>query len=99
MNRQETIKRSLVLAGYGLRLAYHAGVLQAFKEEGITFSHVDGTSGGIFATAMMAAGLSPEESAVRWRKLNLQGFMSALPLGNYLGMHRLSAMGSASGIR
>ncbi|NEU09155.1 patatin-like phospholipase family protein [Flavihumibacter sp. R14] len=99
MKNGKSIKRSLVLAGGGLRLAYHAGVLQALKEDGISFNHVDGTSGGIFGTAMMASGLSPEESAMRWRKLNLQGFMRALPFSNYLGMHRLSAMGSASGIR
>lgn len=99
MDKQADIKRSLVLAGGGLRLAYHAGVLQALKEKGISFDHVDGTSGGIFGTAMMASGLSPSEAAGRWRKLNLQGFMRALPLKNYLGMHHLAAMGSASGIR
>jgi predicted acylesterase/phospholipase RssA len=99
MTQHNDIKRSLVLAGGGLRLAYHAGVLKALEEEGIVFSHVDGTSGGIFGTAMMASGLSPSESARRWRKLNLQGFMRALPFSNYLGMHKLAAMGSASGIR
>ena len=99
METKAEIKRSLVLAGGGLRLAYHAGVLKAFEEKGITFSHVDGTSGGIFGTAMIASGLSASESARRWRNLNLEGFVRALPISNYLGMHRLAAMGSAAGIR
>ena len=99
MERPVNIKRSLVLAGGGLRLAYHAGVLKALEEEGISFSHVDGTSGGIFGTAMMASGVSASEAAVRWRKLKLRGFMRALPFGNYLGMHKFAGVGSASGIR
>lgn len=95
----DKIKRSLVLAGGGVRLAYHAGVLMALEEEGITFNHVDGTSGGIFGAAMMASGITPAESASRWRKLKLKGFISVLPFGNYLARHHLRAMGSAAGIR
>ncbi|WP_158800552.1 patatin-like phospholipase family protein [Pedobacter sp. L105] len=92
-------KRSLILAGGGVRLAYHAGVLIALEEAGISFNHVDGTSGGIFGTAMLASGITPKETAVRWRKLNLKGFMSAMPLKDYLSQHTLSALGSANGIR
>ncbi len=91
--------RSLILAGGGVRLAYHAGVLKALEEEGLTFNHVDGTSGGIFGTAMMASGVSPTEAAKRWRNLKLKAFMGALPLKNYLGRHNLAAMGSTTGIR
>ena len=73
------INRSLILAGGGVRLAYHAGVLKAFEEEELAFNHVDGTSGGIFGTAMMASGISPTEAAKRWRELKLRGFMAMLP--------------------
>jgi len=95
----KNIKRSLILAGGGVRLAYHAGVLIALEEAGIAFDHVDGTSGGIFGTAMLASGISPKEAAVRWRKLNLKGFMAAMPLGDYFNQNNLPGLGSADGIR
>lgn len=99
MENEHEIKRSLILAGGGVRLAYHAGVLQALEQAGISFNHVDGTSGGIFGTAMMASGIGPTEAAKRWRNLNLKGFMRILPIKNYLSRHNLAAMGSADGIR
>lgn len=89
--------RSLVLAGGGIRVAYHAGVLQALEEAGLTFAHVDGTSGGIFGTAMLASGVTPTEAAHRWRRLDLRGFMKPLPLRRYFG--GLPAIGSAAGVR
>lgn len=89
--------RSLVLAGGGIRVAYHAGVLQALEEAGLTFAHVDGTSGGIFGTAMLASGVTPAEAAHRWRRLDLRGFMKPLPLRSYFG--GLPAIGSAAGVR
>jgi len=94
-----TSGRSLILAGGGVRLAYHAGVLIALEEAGLSFDHVDGTSGGIFGTAMLASGITPKDAAVRWRKLNLDGFLSALPLKKYHNLVDLPAMGSAEGIR
>ncbi|MEX0882971.1 MAG: patatin-like phospholipase family protein, partial [Cyclobacteriaceae bacterium] len=57
------VKRSLILAGGGMRVAYQAGVLLALEEAGIEFTHVDGTSGGIFNVAMLASGLKPKEIA------------------------------------
>ena len=62
----------MILAGGGVRLAYHAGVLVALEEEGLSFTHVDGTSGGIFGTAMLASGIAPSDAAVRWRNLKLK---------------------------
>lgn len=94
-----TKDRSLILAGGGVRLAYHAGVLIALEEAGLSFNHVDGTSGGIFGTAMLASGVTPKDAAVRWRALNLDGFMAALPLKNYSKPGDLPALGSAEGIR
>ncbi|HEY4328062.1 MAG TPA: patatin-like phospholipase family protein [Mucilaginibacter sp.] len=92
-------KRSLILAGGGVRLAYHAGVLIALEEAGINFNHIDGTSGGIFGTAMLASGITPKETAVKWRNLNLNGFMAALPIKKYFKPDDLPALGSADGIR
>ncbi len=43
--------RSLVLAGGGMRVAWQAGVVKALHDAGLTFDHVDGTSGGIMTTA------------------------------------------------
>ncbi|MGZ3814097.1 MAG: patatin-like phospholipase family protein, partial [Mucilaginibacter sp.] len=90
--------RSLILAGGGVRLAYHAGVLIALEEAGINFNHVDGTSGGIFGTAMLASGITPKQAALRWRNLDLKGFMSAMPVADYFRPNDLPALGSADGI-
>jgi len=97
--KNNVLKRSLILAGGGVRLAYHAGVLIALEEEGLSFTHVDGTSGGIFGTAMLASGIMPGDAATRWRNLKLKGFTSALPLKDYRSQHSLPAVGSAKGIR
>ena len=80
-------------------MAYHAGVLLALEEASLTFRHVDGTSGGIFGTAMIASGITPTGAARRWRRLPLGGFMKPLPLWDYLRWGALPAIGSASGVR
>ncbi|MBC7450371.1 MAG: patatin-like phospholipase family protein [Cytophagales bacterium] len=95
----DTTKRALILAGGGARLSYHAGVLQALLEEGITFSQVDGTSGGIFNTAMLASGVSVSDIAKKWRALPVKYFMSAEKIGNYFHPMRMTALGSSEGIR
>jgi predicted acylesterase/phospholipase RssA len=94
-----SVMRSLVLAGGGIRLAYHAGVLLALEEAGLAFQHVDGTSGGIFGTAMLASGLSPRQVAERWRRLKVRHFASLTGLGNYLRFPRLRALGDTDGLR
>lgn len=76
-------KRSLILAGGGMRLAYQAGVMMVLEEEGLTFQHVDGTSGGIFNTAMLASGLDPNQIAENWRTLNVKWFVSMRKFRNY----------------
>lgn len=83
LSKNTAVRRSLILAGGGVRLAYHAGVLQALEESELSFNHVDGTSGGIFGTAMLASGLSPQEMAVRWRNLKLRGFMGIVPVESF----------------
>jgi predicted acylesterase/phospholipase RssA len=61
-------KRSLILAGGGVKVAYQAGVLQVWLDEaGLTFDHADGASGGVFNLAMYCQGLTGKEIADNWR--------------------------------
>lgn len=91
-------RRSLVLAGGGMRVAYQAGVIRALLEEGLSFHHADGTSGGTMNLAMLLSGLSPEEMGDRWRTLDVTKFVSMLPFEEYLRFHKARAMGDADGI-
>lgn len=68
-------RRSLILAGGGLKVAFQAGVMQVWLDEaGIEFDHADGASGGVFNLAMYCQGMSGTEIAENWRALPiLQG--------------------------
>lgn len=93
------MKRSLVLAGGGMRVAWQAGVVKALEDEGLEFDHVDGTSGGILTTAMMLSDVSPDEMIKRWRSVNVRNFSSMLPVGDYLkGPWNLPALSGPDGI-
>jgi hypothetical protein len=64
-------KRSLVLAGGGLKVAFQAGVLQVWLDEaGLTFDHADGASGGCFNLAMYCQGMTGTQIADNWRNLD-----------------------------
>ena len=64
-------KRSLMLAGGGLKIAFQAGVLQVWLDEaGIEFDHADGVSAACFNLAMWAQGMSGRQIADNWRRLN-----------------------------
>lgn len=91
-------RRSLVLAGGGMRVAYQAGVLRALADAGLCFFHGDGTSGGTMNLAMLFSGLSPAEMCERWRTVNVKDFVSLLPLKEYLKAFDMIAMGDADGI-
>lgn len=91
-------KRSLILAGGGMRVAYQAGVVRALLESGLTFFHADGTSGGIINLAMLFSGLSPEEMCDRWRTLKVRDFVSFVAPHEYLKAFDMLAMGDADGI-
>jgi predicted acylesterase/phospholipase RssA len=93
-----TPRRSLILAGGGMRVAYQAGVLLALEEEGLTFFHADGTSGGTINLAMLLSGLSPAEMCERWLTLNVRDFVSFLPLKKYLRSLNWPAFGGAEGL-
>lgn len=91
-------KRSLVLAGGGMRVAWQAGALRALADAGLTFQHGDGTSGGIINLAMMLSGLSPKEMCDRWRTLRVKDFVSFVSPEQYLRAWKMEAMGDADGI-
>jgi hypothetical protein len=74
----------LILAGGGIRVAWQAGAVQALHEHGLRFQHGDGTSGGLFTLGMLMSGVRPDELGDRWRSLHVTGFVSALPLRQYL---------------
>ena len=83
-----------------MRVAYQAGVLVALEEAGLRFAHGDGTSGGTMNLAMLLSGLSPREMCERWRTLRLSGFVSPLPLREYLRRPAsLPGMGDGRGMR
>ena len=98
-DKNPVVKRSLVLAGGGMRVAYQAGVLMALEESGLDFSHVDGTSGGIFNTAMLTSGISPSDMAVKWRKLRLNDFVSGREASDYLKLFKMEGYADADNIR
>ena len=64
-------KRSLMLAGGGLKIPFQAGVLQVWLDEaGIQFDHGDGVSAACFNLAMWAQGMSGRRIADNWRTFN-----------------------------
>jgi predicted acylesterase/phospholipase RssA len=64
-------KRSLILAGGGLKVGFQAGVLQVWLDEAaLVFDHADGASGGCLNLAMYCQGLSGTAIADNWRNLN-----------------------------
>ncbi len=91
-------RRSLVLAGGGMRVAYQAGVLRAFAEDGLRFFHGDGASGGTINLAMLLSGVSPDEMCERWATLDVKDFVSLLPVRRYLRGPTQLAYGDADGL-
>jgi hypothetical protein len=98
-SHDEAPRRSLLLAGGGIRVAYQAGVLLALEEAGVRFHHADGTSGGIFNLAMLMSGVAPDEACRRWRALNVLSFASVPPVRRLLAGPPFPALGGSKGIR
>ena len=64
-------KRSLMLAGGGLKIAFQAGVLQVWLDEaGLEFDHADAVSAACFNLAMWTQGMSGTRIADNWRNLD-----------------------------
>jgi predicted acylesterase/phospholipase RssA len=62
-------RRSLMLAGGGVKIAFQAGVLQVWLDEaGLQFDHGDGASAACFNLAMWAQGMSGTRIADNWRR-------------------------------
>src|SRR5437879_4733540 len=91
-------RRSLILAGGGMRVAYQAGVLRALEEEGLNFVHADGTCAGTINLAMLLSGRSPAEMCESWRTLNVRDFVSMLPIRKYVRSLNWPAFGGAAGL-
>lgn len=93
-------RRALILAGGGIRVAWQTGALAALDEDGLTFDHGDGTSGGIFTLAMLLSGQRPDEMIRRWTALDIRSFVSPLPLRSYLRSPTdWVAFGGSGGVR
>lgn len=61
-------KRSLILAGGGVKVAFQAGVMQVWLDEaGLEFHNADAASGGCFNLAMLCQGMSGTQIADNWR--------------------------------
>ncbi|HWX56070.1 MAG TPA: patatin-like phospholipase family protein [Verrucomicrobiae bacterium] len=93
------VRRSLILAGGGMRVAYQAGVIKALFDSGLNFQHGDGTSGGTINLAMFLSGVGPDEMCERWRTLDVKRFASLMPIPEYLRPWDMAAVGSADGVR
>ena len=92
-------RRSLVLAGGGMRVAYQAGVLAALEQAGLRFHHVDGSSGGTMNLSMLLCGQDSEEIGQRWRTLRQGHYAAPLPWRDYHGTLRWPALSGAQGVR
>lgn len=68
-------KIGIVLSGGGIRGIAHLGILKAFMNAGIKFSHVSGTSAGSIAGAFYAAGIDPEEGLNIFMRTKLLRFI------------------------
>jgi predicted acylesterase/phospholipase RssA len=63
------VKRALVLAGGGLKVAFQAGVLQVWLDEAqLRFPQASAASGGVFNLAMLCEGRSGTQIADAWRR-------------------------------
>jgi NTE family protein len=68
-------KIGIVLSGGGIRGIAHLGVLKAFGNAGIKFSHISGTSAGSIAGALFASGIDPEDALNIFIKTKLLKFL------------------------
>jgi predicted patatin/cPLA2 family phospholipase len=87
------VRRSLILAGGGMKVGYQAGVLQVLLDEAdLQFAHADGTSGGCINLAMVQSGLNGTRIADNWRTTGPFELTSLQPVWRYLMPWRLPSM-------
>jgi len=64
-------RRSLILAGGGIKVAFQAGAMQVWLDEAeLKFDHVDAASGGVFNLAMLCQGMTGTQIADNWRNID-----------------------------
>lgn len=96
---EDGIRRSLIIPGGGLRLSYAAGVIRTLFASGLTFQHMDGTSGGALNLAMLLSGLSIDDICARWASLNMHDTVAFLPFKQAINLKEFTASGSAEAFR
>jgi predicted acylesterase/phospholipase RssA len=96
---EDGIKRSLIIPGGGLRLSYAAGAIKTLFDSGLTFQHMDGTSGGALNLAMLLSGLNIDDICSRWASLNMRDTVAFLPFKQAINLAEFTASGSAEAFR
>ncbi|WP_163996421.1 patatin-like phospholipase family protein [Pyxidicoccus caerfyrddinensis] len=91
-------KRSLILVGGGMRVAWQAGAIRALADAGVVFQHADGTSSGILNLAMLLAGQSPQELCHRWRTLAVKDFLTFAAPRKPVDLLDVEALGDAGAL-
>lgn len=93
MDAPRARRRSLILAGGGMKVGYQAGVMQVLLDEAaLSFDHADGTSGGCLNLAQLQSGLSGTRIADNWRNTGPFELTSLQPVYRYLMPWRLPSM-------
>lgn len=92
-------RRALILPGGGLRLSYAAGVMKTLFTSGLTFQHMDGTSGGALNLAMLLSGLDIDDVCERWATLDMLDTVAFLPFKDAVNLTQFKATGSAEAFR
>jgi predicted acylesterase/phospholipase RssA len=96
---EDGIRRSLIIPGGGLRLSYAAGVIRTLFASGLTFQHMDGTSGGALNLSMLLSGLNIDDICNRWASLNMHDTVAFLPFKQAINLKKFTASGSAEAFR
>ena len=79
------MKRSLILAGGGMKVGWQAGVMQVLMDEaGLKFDHIDAASGGVFNLSMLLSGKSATHIAESWGSTSPFKFLSPHKPWRYL---------------
>jgi predicted patatin/cPLA2 family phospholipase len=87
------VTRALVLSGGGAKIGWASGALAVLMDEaGLTFDHIDATSGSVFNLAMLLSGKSATAISEAWADLSPREFVSFHPWHKYLTFWRLPSL-------
>ena len=94
------MKRSLILAGGGMKVGWQAGVMQVLMDEaGLKFDHIDAASGGVFNLSMLLSGKSATHIAETWGATSPFRFMAPHKPWRYLLPWNLPSLLTLGGVR